>query len=185
MLYFTSFLITSSLFFDSNENIGNYLKYSSYVYLATPVYAYKVDKNPTVFYDSLGDNLDNKLLKISANFDQINKVYYVFKIDEAILGEEVNHLTLSFYYDSFDTCKLDKNFNDHSDQEFWTTKAGRSVEKNFPETHYIFSCFEKDKTYLLLSHQGFGKKKYELIESENDKWLEYIKTQVSTLKSNK
>ncbi len=150
---------------------------NNYVYLAEPVYIYKIDKTLSVKNDTLDNSLDSQLTRMVADMASEDEIFYVFEVIEVLTGKKRKHITLSFFSinNKNEKCELSNDFNGHSDSEFWETSLGRSIMVNTPETHLLHSCFVIGEQYLLIGSRDFKQKSYELIKSSDDLWLKYIK----------
>lgn len=173
MLKIIIFTIINSVF---SEYLAGHIGNARYVYLAEPVYIYKVEQKVDVIGNVLGEDLDALLQRQMLLHNTHNKTIYHFKINKKFKGDEDEFITLSFFSDNDSkSCELSNNYNDHNDDVFWESNVGRSINVNFPATHLIHTCFEMGKNYLLIDPKVAKSKAYELISSPNDTWLKFIK----------
>lgn len=68
----------------------------------------------------------------------------------------------------------DTTFSDHSESEFWTGRSGRMGVQGSCEL--VPPLFVKGKRYLVLLGGQPDTKQYERIDSDQDLWLEYVRS---------
>jgi hypothetical protein len=98
---------------------------------------------------------------------------YTFKVIETLKGTPANEITLR---GDLDLKGLwDTTFSNHNDKEFWVNKSGRLGNigdcVTTPPPEFIIG-----KNYLLLIGGPDDSKKFERIDSSQDKWLVFVKS---------
>ena len=98
---------------------------------------------------------------------------YTFKVIEILKGTPASEITLS---GDLDIKGLwDTTFSNHNDQAFWVNKSGRLGNigdcVTTPPPEFIIG-----KNYLLLIGGPDDSKKFERIDSNQDKWLAFVKS---------
>jgi hypothetical protein len=160
---------------------------TEYIYIAKPIYIYKVESHSDEIDGKLGNKLSDLIVKMKKSLQSKNHIYYYFEIQEVLYGETEKFITIDFEFeDKYTKCNLKNNFDDHNNSEFWNTEIGRSVfSKNktavtncfgeYRDTRRVDSCFEIDKQYLLIKNDNLKTKQYELIDSVEDNWLQHVR----------
>ena len=163
----------------TSELTENALSHQTNAYLAEPIHIYTVESKTTVVDSVLSEsNLDDLLIKVEQASKSVHEVYYVFQINEVIAGDPKRFTTLKFSQKESPPgeCKLDDDFDQHKSLFFWQLKDGRSQLSTSPPEQYHITCFEIGKEYLLLNKNLFRQKAYELINTKEDKWYQFIKS---------
>ena len=98
--------------------------------------------------------------------------YFTFSVKEVLKGKaepsfKMPALRQSVYPGS------QTDFSSHKEQSFWETKIGRTV-LNDPACQ-LLPAFAVDSTYLMIDSDRPDSKDFELIESDDDLWLTFVR----------
>jgi len=105
-----------------------------------------------------------------------------FSVVETIKGEEkesvspIHWMRNAYYAVRNDTVRPPEDFNSHKSEEFWNMEAERAHFPNGACTPNF--TFEPGSTYLLFLDFPANPYAAELILSDQDAWLEYVRRRV-------
>jgi hypothetical protein len=69
-----------------------------YVYLAKPIYIFKVESVVTPIAGKLDSSLKDLAIKVHAKQESLNTIHYYFDIKEVVYGKEESIYHLNFHY---------------------------------------------------------------------------------------
>lgn len=131
--------------------------------------------------DDLNNQGDNGLN--SANLDELLKsvrtseqiplegdIRYDFRVLDTLYGLDEKEISVFSKVSTYDY--VARNYDHHSEQEFWTNSGGRSeVESDCS----IKPRFDIGKVYLIIMAKNPHVKAFEKINTSNDHWLVYVR----------
>lgn len=128
-------------------------------------------------------NLDDILQSIQVHAMAPTATLYQFEIKEVLRGEVAVGSTMIVSIEESELtypCQLTLDYTGHSQDEFWQGSEGRAMMGNHREPHIHTTCFELGQSYLLLDQRLFQSRAFELIQSEDDQWYRFIKSEVGS-----
>ena len=106
-------------------------------------------------------------------------VSYTLKVVAVLRGQPRETLTILGEGDLSGI--WDTTFSDHSESEFWNGRSGRMGVQGSCEL--VPPLFVQGKRYLVLLGGQPDTKQYERIDSDQDRWLEYIRSRTERSKA--
>ena len=159
---------------DDRLDLERLILESKYIYLAEPVFIYETSSKVNILFDNIPNGLDRDLLRSDVQMKSLDRVTYVFKIKETIIGKKKKFITLDFLKHDELSCNPTLDFDLHRSEDFWKSGYGRSILSNVYESHYVFTCFKEGFDYLLIDSRNIYLKSYEVIKSVEDEWYKFI-----------
>ena len=72
--------------------------YTHYVYLAKPIYIFRVESVVTQVAGKLDKSLRDLVIKVHEAQEALNTVHYYFEIEDVLYGEEKSIYHMKFFY---------------------------------------------------------------------------------------
>jgi hypothetical protein len=178
-----TYLLISLLFLliEKDSSAQNYDKwaFTDYIYLVKPTYIFKVESEVTHLGGEADKSLQGLIYKVHESSFTTRTIHYYFEVQEVIYGKDNNIFHLSFSSNEImEDCELTNDFNYHNDKVFWKGNGRSKVIEVGPHDSDLITCFEMGNTYLIINNGPSLNQSYELINSEADKWLEFVRNKV-------
>lgn len=127
-------------------------------------------------FDEKGQTVSFEVKELIYSNDKLNENQVAVNLN---FPESLNNDIRTYFTD--DDQRLEIDFNSHHDEQFWLSSGGRA--KVSPSC-MVTPIFKKDSVYLLVLTQEPHVKGFELIKSNDDKWLTFVKNWVKSHKYN-